>query len=64
MESKPCWVVYKNDQRIGQAITWHGALDIAIKHSGLNYIGLNCMKQYYSFVDVDNNDSYKIVRER
>lgn len=33
---KPNWTIFKNDRAIGQAITWHKALDILVIQEGLN----------------------------
>lgn len=63
---KPEWVIYKNDIRIGQAITWHKALDILIKTECIQSIQFI---QYITsglivLVDVHTNKNYKIIKER
>lgn len=59
---KPEWVIYKNDQRIGQAVTWHKALDIAVQVDALSQYEV---KQFSNIVYVYSHLTiYKIVKER
>lgn len=60
---KPEWVIYKNEQKIGQAVTWHKALDILVKQEGL--VGFECAVNA-SFVSVllrQEGLIYKIIKE-
>lgn len=40
------WTIYKNHQAIGQAVTWHKALDILVKQEGINGFHVNIYNQY------------------
>lgn len=61
---KPEWVIYKNGQRIGQAITWHKALDILIKQEKLNFLVLNSYSKAHFIKTTDQSNCYKILQER
>lgn len=63
---RPEWVIYKNDIRIGQAVTWHKALDVLINGEKIQalqfiqYIGSGLVV----CVDVHTNQNFKIIKER
>lgn len=64
---KPEWVIYKNDERIGQSVTWHGALDVLVKQEGLTEMHvskLNAVVFVYFQIESEFNTIYKIVKER
>ena len=59
---KPEWVIYKNNMRMGQAVTWHRALDVLVKQEGIKSFRVEVFQERV-FV-VSNNESYKLVKER
>lgn len=60
---RPEWVVYKNEQRIGQATTWHKTLSILIEQEKISYFVVN---KYTKYIQINNGSqfSYKIRQER
>jgi hypothetical protein len=61
---KPEWIIYKNEERIGQAITWHKALDILLKQEGITKFAIH---MYTGAVFVESEcgkQRYKIIKER
>lgn len=63
---KPEWVIYKNEQRIGQAVTWHKALDILVKQEKLSLFTVSKFQQVYFVNDLTYTQTatLKIVKER
>lgn len=62
INSKPEWIIYKDDQRIGQAVTWHKALDILVKQEGIRNTQIDINTE---IVFVQGGVGYfKIVKER
>lgn len=61
----PEWVIYKNQDRLGQALTWHKALDNLVKQA--NLLTFRVWRQNETqivFVETDGRDQYKIQKER
>ncbi len=49
------WTIYHNNHAIGQARTWHKALDNLIKSERINSVALTrIIKGYYQVVTGDN----------
>lgn len=61
---KPEWIVYKNEQRIGQAITWHKALDVLIKQEPTDRYEIIHHGQIIFINPANRVYQYKIVKER
>lgn len=62
---KPEWIIYKNEQRIGQALTWYKAIDILIKQEKCTYLEIIKYSKYVSIRNKsENSQTYKIVQER
>lgn len=63
---KPEWIIYKDDQKIGQAVTWHKALDILIILENIDFFAVEGFKGII-FVrnnrELENPIRYKIVKE-
>ena len=59
---RPEWIIYKNEERIGQAVTWHRALDIVVKQEGLFHVDLWLSDYEVKFRQDDVY--YKIIKER
>ena len=60
---RPEWIIYKNEQRVGQALTWHQALDILVKSEGLSRYEV--VHSVAEFISIKSSDKlYRIVKER
>ncbi len=57
------WVIYKNNQPIGQAETWYKALGNLVSIEGINLLRINIVAGMVS-IDTFDNNIYKIVKER
>ena len=69
LQNRTEWIIYKNEQKIGQAITWHKGLDILVKQEGLSQVHLCINSNIITFVTQkesfsDQLNRYKIVKER
>ncbi len=67
IKQRPEWVIYKNGQRLGTAVTWHKALANLIDMEPLNQIRL--FRYSPSFFVIEDilgtaNITYKIIKER
>lgn len=65
--SRPEWIIYKNDHRIGQAISWHKALDVLVKQERLGEYTVKHYANNYIVVTVRaiiETINYKIQNER
>ena len=61
----PQWTIYKNDQRTGQAITWHKALETLTRQEALSaYSIFHC----YGYIRIETNPEtstrYRIIKEQ
>lgn len=62
---KPEWIIYKNEQRIGQALTWHKALDILIEQCKITKLTIYKYSRLISIFTPDHElDNFKIVKEQ
>lgn len=59
------WVICKNNFKVGQSTTWHGALDILIKQDQLTDVRLEIYTGLVQVFDTkeDVGDYYKITKE-
>lgn len=65
MTIKPEWNIYKNDIKIGQAITWHKALSNLLKLDNIHkYTVEHYAKELLFIKNWDGIYIYKIVKER
>ncbi len=64
MNPRPQWTIYKNDQPIGQAVTWHKALDILMFTCGIIHVEVTRYPGIYIVKEYNKTDNYKIVKER
>lgn len=63
MKPKPEYIIYKNNYSIGQAITWHGALNLLVIAENLHNYAVEHHAQGYISV-ISENNTYRIVQER
>ena len=61
---RPEWVIYKNEQRLGQSVTWHGALDVLMRAEGLTTVEIDKYAQLVLVNRGSRDFNYKIVKER
>lgn len=61
---RPQWVIYKNEQRIGQGISWHKSLDVLVRQEKLNYFSIDFFSRIVFIHNADKSQSYKIVKEQ
>ena len=61
---KPNWVIYKDQRPIGEAITWHKALDILVKLEQLEQFKILKLSQLVTVEQINRMGYYKIVKER
>ena len=61
---KPEYVIYKNNEKIGQAVTWHKALDILIIQEGLSNFRASFFQGIVLISQINNPQVYKIIKER
>lgn len=61
---KPEWIIYKNDQKIGQAVTWYKALDNLMKSEGFERCEIWGLAPFKSIKSLPFGHVYKIVKER
>lgn len=62
----PEWNIYKNDQKIGQTITWHKGLDLLIRSQLMSHFKVEKYGQFYLIIPIgcEEINRYKIVKER
>jgi hypothetical protein len=67
VEMKPCFIVYKNDFRIGQGVSWHKALDVLCKQEGFTNINVTLFNNIYFVRPIERAEElaprYKIIKE-
>ncbi len=67
LKSMPEWVIYKNDQRLGHAITWHKALDNLLHMELIKHCKFEKYGDLFLIFDLGDSEQinrYKIVKER
>lgn len=61
---RPEYIIYKGTERIGQAITWHHALNFLLcAESIAQYKAIHNGSHYITITDMAGN-AYRIVKER
>lgn len=60
----PEWILYKEQNKIGQAKTWSRALEILCKLEGLNQFKVLLFGHIITVEQIDGFGYYKIVKER
>ncbi len=59
----PQWCIYKNDFKIGQSKTWHGAVAVLVKQENMSDFHVHMYKQFVQVVNHMDKGAYKIVKE-
>lgn len=61
---RPEWVIYKNEQRVSVAISWHKGLDVALKLAGVSCYSVELWVSQVKVKFNFKNDKYEIIKER
>ena len=59
----PIWVIFKNNFKIGQSKTWHGAVAVLVKQERMNDFHVHMYPQFVQVVNHRDDGVYKIIKE-